>query len=831
MNLIDHFNAEIGLGTIISASSAKKWLTGTFLYVRLRDHPEHYKLEGDAPGGNLDQRLETICSRAIALLEQNDLIRGSPKLQCTEFGDAMARYYLQFETMKNLLALPPSAKTSEILSAIAQAAEFKDVRFRAGEKPAYKELNKNISIKFPLPVRIDQPAHKVSLVIQSVLGAIDLPSEDYKARAEYTACKATVFQHASRLIRCIIDCQLYLEDSVAVCNALMLARSIGAQVWDDSPLTMKQLEAVGPVYVRKLVSAGIKSIEGILGTEAHSIEAALSRNPPFGTTLQSKAKAFPRLRISLKTMGEPSLKKGEGVFLRMKAEIGFLNDKLPEIFNCKPVYVCVLLDTSDGRKLHFARMSGKQLGRGHNVLFNAELTSAGQAVRGFVMCDDIAGTQQTAMLKPEIPTFMFPTPKKVEELGRQRDAASSAPNTFQRRSIAAARSRSQQEKDDFGNAGLDDDDLVLAEADGFTNLDDLVSSGDENKPAKKSDKSHHDVKRTNSEHKEIKESHQLPNGKWSCNHSCNNKAACKHSCCRDGLDKKPKPPKPKKPKNPKAADLSSDPKQTRLDMSKIKKFKPATQSAPTALRKPGDTKEVRNLNSVAGSVKSSTSQVPLLLKEPELVRNIEGAPLEDFEFQTLKSDDLFDDDDMLEFADGTQEDDNDGAHEGRVDLSSFADHYELDHDRTWSDFDDDSMYGKASNADSTASPAFQDANVKTPPARRSGMFLTDNISKSIDGGKGKASGADEYSELDDDVGLFPAAKRQKTLPQTISTQLDPEHSSTDKSPVPALLKGSEFLEEVLADEVAQADRAEKVEIGTKEWFLSEFGAEMFNFVD
>lgn len=305
-NLIDHLNAEIGLGTIINASSAKKWLAGTFLYVRLKEHPEHYHIAGDAPGSNLEDRLDNICNRAIDLLSGHNLVKPlEAKLQCTEFGNSMARYYIQFETMKIFLSLPRRAKISEILSAISQAAEFRDVRFRTGEKPIYKDLNKNGFIKFPIPVNLDLPAQKVSLVIQSILGGVDLPSEEPKHRNEYLTAKSTIFQHLHRLIRCIIDCQLHLEDATATRNALMLARSFGAQVWDDSPLHMKQLEGLGVALVRKIAFAGVKSIEELENIEASAVERACSRNPPFGSQIQAKAKAFPKLRVGVKVVGEP----------------------------------------------------------------------------------------------------------------------------------------------------------------------------------------------------------------------------------------------------------------------------------------------------------------------------------------------------------------------------------------------------------------------------------------------------------------------------------------------------------------------------------------------
>ena len=116
-HLIDHLNAEIGLGTIYDVQTAKKWLEGTFLYVRLSQNPGHYKLDGVAVDSNLDNRIERICARDVLLLEDSNLIKytGS-KFTATELGDAMARYYVEFETMQFLLGLEQRAKISDIVS-------------------------------------------------------------------------------------------------------------------------------------------------------------------------------------------------------------------------------------------------------------------------------------------------------------------------------------------------------------------------------------------------------------------------------------------------------------------------------------------------------------------------------------------------------------------------------------------------------------------------------------------------------------------------------------------------------------------------------------------
>ena len=193
------------------------------------------------------------------------------------------------------------------MSALTQASEFKELRFRAGEKPLFKKLNASPSTRFPIPVNLDTPAQKVSLIIQSVLGGAELPVEakDLRHRSQYNLESAIIFQHVSRVVRCIIDIFLHLEDAVASRNALMLARSLGAKAWDDSPLHLKQLDQIGNVAVRKLANAGIVTVEELEHTEPYRIEMLLARNPPFGTKLLERLKAFPKVYVSLTAVGKP----------------------------------------------------------------------------------------------------------------------------------------------------------------------------------------------------------------------------------------------------------------------------------------------------------------------------------------------------------------------------------------------------------------------------------------------------------------------------------------------------------------------------------------------
>lgn len=120
LNLIDHLNAEVGLGTIHDLTSAKKWLTGTFLYVRLKQNLQYYQLDVVRSGKQINENLDDIFARDITLLQDNNLITEGEIFRCTDFGDCMTKYYVHFDTMCIFMRLPQKASISEIVSLPSQ---------------------------------------------------------------------------------------------------------------------------------------------------------------------------------------------------------------------------------------------------------------------------------------------------------------------------------------------------------------------------------------------------------------------------------------------------------------------------------------------------------------------------------------------------------------------------------------------------------------------------------------------------------------------------------------------------------------------------------------
>jgi ATP-dependent DNA helicase HFM1/MER3 len=120
LNLIEHLNSEICLGTIHDLSSAKMWLGGTFLSVRLRRNPNYYRLTGGTTNpSEVDDRLEEICERDIKQLQETSLVTDQDTFRCTEYGRAMSKYMVEFQTMKLLLQIPRGVGMEALVSYIS----------------------------------------------------------------------------------------------------------------------------------------------------------------------------------------------------------------------------------------------------------------------------------------------------------------------------------------------------------------------------------------------------------------------------------------------------------------------------------------------------------------------------------------------------------------------------------------------------------------------------------------------------------------------------------------------------------------------------------------
>lgn len=644
VNLIEHMNAEIGLGTIADMSSAQKWLSSTFLRVRAAQNPAHYRLEDATNRMTTDELMRQWCEKDIQALLQANMIEEKGRIRCTELGEAMAKYYVNFETMKIFTAIPPKAKLREILTALTQATEFSEMRLRSGEKSFYKELNKKAEIIFPINVDVALSEHKTSIILQAEFGGASLPDGDNyrKHYQQHSTDRLIIFSHANRLIRCIVDCQIYMKDAVSVRNALELARCVAAKVWESTPRQLKQVPEIGDVLCRKLASRGINSIEKLLTKEPEQIEMALNKTQPFGTRLMAKLESYPRLHVSVKEMGR-QVRHGHGVTLNISATVGFLNTKTPAYFNKTPVYVCFIAEDSNGNLIDFRRFAAKKLEGKEPMTFKAHIEQPTIHIRCRVMCDEIVGTATYADAKIEgISNSVFPIKAQTKTTLEPSPAQSTA--------------KPSEGKPVFEDGGIDDADLLAAtEFEGVEIVDDI-----DQLPQEAADESVGAVKGKQKESlhgaakvkpaKIFKEPKQLPNGRWTCQHDCRETGAqCKHECCRDGVIK------PRKKPAAAAKATESDTKQRKITgMNGMQaKGKTVNDSQPEK-----ENREMTEVERIMASYRMSQPSYDIPRSDTRAPASLSPHILDEL----ADIDDLFDDEDPDDIFDATECDWNVGRY-------------------------------------------------------------------------------------------------------------------------------------------------------------------------
>lgn len=537
-NLVEHLNSEISLGTIQDVQTAKKWIGGTFLSVRVRQSPSLYHLEDVRNAEDADKRMEEWCERDLKLLQQNGLVTGQAPFRCTEYGHAMSRYMVNFETMKELLSIPRGAALQETLATLCKAMEFKDFRFKPDERAVFRDLNKSPFILHPIKETLTQTWHKIFVMIQVHLRGVELPNEKGIGllKQRIAMDKVAIFDRMNRLVRCFVDCRAFDGDGLGTKIGLELARALAANSWENKPSQLSQIPGSGPVMVRKWVSHGVHTVLGLADRDFGEIERISSRNPPYGVRLLKTLENFPRLAMgaNLITGTAHSSQLEHNVTVTVKVNLRYCNTKGVPKWNDKIPAVTFMASTTDGNLAYLWRGSLNKINRatGLDLRFPVAIGGSDQKISCYFSCEEIVGTQVTKTLEPNIPESAFRN-RKAQPVQRQTATIESS-------------------EDDMDYGDLPDEDMLNA----------ALTSMDQNGEAESQDFSGPlddtedfpliDNVLTQEKSHLVSEPAKMENGRWMCNHPCRNGRPtgagkpCNHRCCHEGVDKPRPPPRDKK---------------------------------------------------------------------------------------------------------------------------------------------------------------------------------------------------------------------------------------------------------------------------------------------
>ncbi|KAK6840282.1 DNA helicase-like protein [Apiospora arundinis] len=537
LNLVEHLNSEVGLGTIQTLDTAKQWIDGTFLHVRMRQNPYKYIVMGGEAGANADESLQQWCERDIRILQQYDLITKGDSFKCTEYGNAMSKYMVKFETMKLLLAITKAPTMEQLVSGLAKAAEFGDIRFKSLERAVFRKLNKDVA--YPIQGTVNEPWHYVSVSIQMHLGHVELPSDQDSGflKRQMASEKAIIFDRLNRLVRCLVDCRVFDGDAVGVRTGLELVRAISAGTWENHPAQIQQIPGIGPVAMRKFQTHDVRTVMQLAKLSFDHIERIMSRNPPYGKNLAKVLEGFPQLTMRAEVLSASGnyKKLGNSVGVIVRVVLGHNNQKHPPSWSGRIPAVTFLAETSDGKVAYFSRSNIKNINgtNGLELKFPVSLSRPDELVSFHFSCEEIVGTEVNDEVRVNTPASAF--------VGLDAQTPAHPVHGVQVDTLL----------DEYisNNAGDDIADEDMLEALGGT------TEFSCSQPCDLGDADDGDFP----EIEELVEDQssttlvpiQMENGRWLCNHYCRgggltkNGKLCTHRCCKEGLEKPRPPPKRK----------------------------------------------------------------------------------------------------------------------------------------------------------------------------------------------------------------------------------------------------------------------------------------------
>ncbi|KAJ3930521.1 MAG: DEAD-domain-containing protein [Lentinula lateritia] len=408
LNLSEHLNSEIGLGTITNVNSAKEWLKSSFLFQRIQKNPNHYSL-GKDENQTWEERVDDIVMQSVESLRNSELVSredGSDAIICTEYGDIMSKFYLRQRTMGLILDLSERASMREVLDVIANADD--ETRLRASEKSIYNKLRRHNDMRYEVK-KVERTSDKILLLIQAILGGISLNAPEYRSNDSQPQFEAySVFKHLPRIARAIVEVAIVRRFGAPLKYGLELVRCSTAKAWEDRPVVLRQIESIGE---KSLKASGQTSSAR---QDTLRLETLLNRRPPFGLEMLASAQEFPVYTLRVEEIRVHSDGGRTPVDIELSVECGLLQEVGPsKSKKQKPSrfshMTSVLTLTSDNQFVDFRRIPTKALKEVKTFEICATLEKPSQTVIVSVSSESYAGVTVAKIHKPNLPSSEYPT--------------------------------------------------------------------------------------------------------------------------------------------------------------------------------------------------------------------------------------------------------------------------------------------------------------------------------------------------------------------------------------------------------------------------------------
>uniref|UniRef100_A0A7N9CSH8 Activating signal cointegrator 1 complex subunit 3 n=1 Tax=Macaca fascicularis TaxID=9541 RepID=A0A7N9CSH8_MACFA len=249
-SLADNLNAEIALGTVTNVEEAVKWISYTYLYVRMRANPLAYGISHKAYqiDPTLRKHREQLVIEVGRKLDKAQMIRFEERtgyFSSTDLGRTASHYYIKYNTIETFNELFDAHKTEgDIFAIVSKAEEFDQIKVREEEIEELDALLSNFC-ELSTPGGVENSYGKINILLQTYISRGEMDSFSLISDSAYVA------QNAARIVRALFEIALRKRWPAMTYRLLNLSKVIDKRLWGwASPL--RQFSVLPPHILTRL---------------------------------------------------------------------------------------------------------------------------------------------------------------------------------------------------------------------------------------------------------------------------------------------------------------------------------------------------------------------------------------------------------------------------------------------------------------------------------------------------------------------------------------------------------------------------------------------------
>nr|XP_032829466.1 activating signal cointegrator 1 complex subunit 3 [Petromyzon marinus] len=267
-SLQDNLNAEISLGTVTNVQEAVRWLSYTYLYVRMRANPLAYGINYNTQQADpsLHKFREQMVVDAGRKLDKARMIRFDERtgyFSPTDTGRTASHFYIKYNTIETFNDyFGPHLTESDVLSMVCKAEEFEQIKVREDELGELEQLADGYCL-LPVAGGVENGYGKVNILLQTYISRGDVDCFSLVSDLSYIA------QNAARIVRSLFETALRKRWPTMTSRLLALSKAIDRRLWGWAH-PLRQFSALPHTTLEKL-EARKMTVDKLRDMSSHDI--------------------------------------------------------------------------------------------------------------------------------------------------------------------------------------------------------------------------------------------------------------------------------------------------------------------------------------------------------------------------------------------------------------------------------------------------------------------------------------------------------------------------------------------------------------------------------